>query len=236
LKVNLGGIVPLSTVDWLGRAAMVVFLRGCPLRCPYCHNSSLQQGENFVDFSYIANEMKKSRNIDCASDQITLKEAFDIVMTKPFISAIIISGGEPLMQPKQVRMIANFAKGLGLEVGLETSGYYPDHLLDLLKNRVIDKAFLDIKAPLKEPEYEIATGRKDVSHRVLDSLRVCMKAGVPTAIRNTIFIGQFSSCGLEIMKTISKLKAEYPENRLEERSLQKGNKEKKNPCRSDGND
>ncbi len=48
LKVNFGGIVPLSTVDWLGRAALVVFLRGCPLRCPHCHNQKLQTGESIV--------------------------------------------------------------------------------------------------------------------------------------------------------------------------------------------
>jgi pyruvate formate lyase activating enzyme len=236
MKVNFGGIVPLSTVDWPGRSSMAIFLRGCPLRCPYCQNSGLQLGENFVDFSHIANEIKKTKNIDCASDQITLIEAFDIVMAKPFISAIVISGGEPLMQPEQVKMIANLAKGLELDVGLETSGYYPDNLSELLKKKLIDKVFLDIKAPLKEPEYEIATGRKDVSHRVLESLRICMKAGIPTTARNTIFIGQFQSAGMEITKTLSNLRAEFPENRLEVKFLQKGIKEKKGPGRSQGND
>ena len=115
--------MPLSTVDWPGRAATVVFLRGCPLRCPFCQNSSLQQGENFVEFSYIANKIKRIINPDLGMDQLTLTDAVNIVMAKPLISALVVSGGEPLMQPKALKMIANLGHGLGLDVGIETSGY-----------------------------------------------------------------------------------------------------------------
>ncbi|MGV8174157.1 MAG: radical SAM protein [Methanothrix sp.] len=57
IRVNLGGIVPLSTVDWPGRAATVVFLRGCPLRCPHCQNPRLQSGERYVPLHYIASRI-----------------------------------------------------------------------------------------------------------------------------------------------------------------------------------
>ncbi len=44
MLVNFGGFVPLSTVDWHGRAVCTVFFRGCSARCFYCHNKHLQRG------------------------------------------------------------------------------------------------------------------------------------------------------------------------------------------------
>ncbi len=35
MLVNFGGFVPLSTVDWHGRAVCTVFFRGCSARCFY---------------------------------------------------------------------------------------------------------------------------------------------------------------------------------------------------------
>ncbi|HET6580251.1 MAG TPA: ribonucleoside-triphosphate reductase activating protein, partial [Methanoregula sp.] len=31
--MNFGGFIPLSTIDWRGRAVCTVFFRGCPIRC-----------------------------------------------------------------------------------------------------------------------------------------------------------------------------------------------------------
>ena len=38
------------------------------------------------------------------------------------ISAVVISGGEPLEQPEAIRAISRYAHGKGLRVGLHTSG------------------------------------------------------------------------------------------------------------------
>jgi nucleoside-diphosphate-sugar epimerase len=37
----IGGLVRCSFVDYPGGLSAVVFLRGCNLRCPYCHNAGL---------------------------------------------------------------------------------------------------------------------------------------------------------------------------------------------------
>ena len=95
--------------------------------------------------------------------------------------------------------------------------------------------FLDIKAPLKEPEYEIATGKKDVSNRVMESLRVCNKEGVPLTVRNTIF-DFVPSRGMEITRIMSELKAEFPNNRMEVKVMQKGIKRIKGSDQLEGND
>ena len=166
MKVNLGGIVPLSTLDWTGVAAAVIFMRGCPLRCPHCHNALLQTGESFEELADI-----KSR-IDEAG---------------PFISAVILSGGEPLVQLKASREIAIHSKNMGLKVGVETSGRFPDRLASLIEDGLVDMVFLDVKEALRDPEYAAATGQRDVAPRVAESLRICLEAGVPLEVRTTVF-------------------------------------------------
>lgn len=175
MKINLGGVVPLSTLDWTGVAAAVIFMRGCPLRCPHCHNSHLQSGEELDDLDKI------KKKIDEA---------------EPFISALILSGGEPFVQLAACRAIASHAKEKGLLVGVETSGFYPDRLASLIEDGLIDIVFLDVKEELKDPEYERATGRRGVAPRVAGSLRLCLEAKVPLEVRTTVFPNMPSFDGL----------------------------------------
>jgi pyruvate formate lyase activating enzyme len=223
MKVNLGGLVHLSTIDWLGQASMVVFLRGCPLRCPHCQNKELQGGEEFMEISRIKEELKRASSFISTSAQTTLEDAFQKVVEKPFISAIVFSGGEPLMQTDQVAVIAGAAKKLGLITGLETCGYFPDSLEWLLEKGLLDKIFLDIKAALHDPEYEKATGRICVAPRVKESLRASMEFGVPLEVRTTIFPDMPSPSEVfEIAKTLSVLKRKHKSNKLDFLVLQQG--------------
>ena len=49
-KINVGGVETFSTVDFPEHMAAVVFLQGCPWRCPFCHNTSLQPIDSATDF------------------------------------------------------------------------------------------------------------------------------------------------------------------------------------------
>ncbi len=83
--------------------------------------------------------------------------------------------------------MARCAKARGLLVGLETSGYFPDRLADLVAEGLVDMVFLDVKEALRDPEYATATGRKGTAARVRESLELCLEAGVPLEARTTVF-------------------------------------------------
>jgi pyruvate formate lyase activating enzyme len=225
MQVNLGGIVHLSTVDWKGLSSMVLFLRGCPLRCPHCHNRELQKGENLVELYTIINEIVKVKTVGCPleSGQINLEEAYKRLAAIPSVNAVILSGGEPLVQIDQVIALAHSARGLGLKVGLETCGYYPERLSRLLKNELIDKVFLDVKATLQDPEYEKATGLAEVAPRVLESLRFAMRSEVPFEVRTAVFPEMPLATDLiKIAKTLIELKKEYPKSNMGSMVLHQG--------------
>ena len=89
IKLNYGGFVSLSTIDWRGKAVCTVFLRGCPLRCSYCQNESIQTGEDLRDVDEIVAMIETS---------------------SPFISGVIFSGGEPTMQKEALIALAQCVK------------------------------------------------------------------------------------------------------------------------------
>ena len=42
---TVAGLVPFTTIDFPGCLAAVVFFKGCPLKCPFCHNPDLQEND-----------------------------------------------------------------------------------------------------------------------------------------------------------------------------------------------
>jgi pyruvate formate lyase activating enzyme len=125
LKVNYGGFVPLSTVDWRGRAVCTVFLRGCPVRCSYCHNASILGGTDLHDIEEVIGQMASSRVL---------------------VSGVVFSGGEPTMQGEALLTLARAARALDLKVGVHTNGVFPDTLEALIREGLLDYVALDIKA------------------------------------------------------------------------------------------
>ena len=180
MEVNFGGIIPVSTVDWYGKVSMVIFFRKCPLRCPYCQNYALLEGDELVDIEETESEIEKA---------------------KDFVNAVVFSGGEPAMQFEQMKRLADFAKRCKLLVGIETSGCYPERLRELIRMKLVDVIFLDVKAPLSDPELYAkvsgADGKKVVS-LVRKSLEICKDR---LEVRTTVFRGLV--CKKEHIKAIA---------------------------------
>jgi len=194
----------------------------------------LQTGEHLVTLHAIASRIvsevkglsapsRARTGVDAHSLQIDIEDASQRASSKPFVDSFVISGGEPLQQPEASRRLFRLARSLHLATGLETSGCFPGRLETLLAKGLLDKVFLDVKADLLEPDYEKATGRGGMAARAAESLEICIKSGVALDVRSTIFPMMFSGPQLvKIAGTICRLKALYPENRMENMVLQQG--------------
>jgi pyruvate formate lyase activating enzyme len=111
-------------VDWRGRAVCTVFFRGCPLRCSYCQNAAIFEGEDFRDTDEIVTRINSSRIA---------------------VSGVVFSGGEPALQKDALLVLARAAKALGLATGIQTNGIFPETLQALLDEGLIDKIAIDYK-------------------------------------------------------------------------------------------
>lgn len=178
MKVNYAGTVPLSTLDWTGKAAVTIFFRGCPLRCPYCQNYPYLGGTGLVELEFVEEQIKSS---------------------KPFVSAVVFSGGEPLMQ-EAVIPLAEFAKKLGLLVGIHTNGCYPERAAELIERKLVDKLFIDIKAPLDDPElYGKVAGYENRGEGIHPSRT---PEEITAAVAKTIETADTSGLDMELRTTV----------------------------------
>ncbi|MGD2201383.1 MAG: anaerobic ribonucleoside-triphosphate reductase activating protein [Candidatus Bathyarchaeota archaeon] len=170
--MRLGGIVDMSTIDWYGNVSLVVFLAGCNFSCPYCQNSNLipLDSGSEVEADYLR------RRIEIGKD---------------LLDSVVLTGGEPSLQPDGVRQAAEIAKELGLKVMLDTNGSRPGVLEALLGRQLIDRVALDIKAPLNPESYSIFAGEMggEVSMKVRKSLELCNNHGVVVEARTTVAPG-----------------------------------------------
>lgn len=152
LYVNFGGFVPFSTVDWRGRAACTVFLRGCPARCFYCHNVALQGGEDLRDADEVLAMIRSSRTV---------------------AGAVVFSGGEPTLQGPALIHLAAAARTMGFSVGLHTNGMFPRVIEGLLDRHLVDMIALDIKTTWERYDDLLGVAAVDA---VKESLSICRRA------------------------------------------------------------
>ncbi len=116
----------------------VVFLKGCPLRCMWCHSpeSWKPEMERYPDGIVIGREMTSD---EVLAEVLRDKDFYDVSG-----GGLTLSGGEPLFRTAFSAELFAKAKGKGLSTALETSGYAPAAVIDQL-SAVTDIWLYDIK-------------------------------------------------------------------------------------------
>lgn len=135
------GYVKSSFSDWPGKIVPVMFVKGCNLRCPTCHNKKIA----YLDKNPLPFQKK-----------IILKD----IQTKKNWSmgyeGIVLSGGEITQVPDLVKKLQIFKSEINLPIKIDTNGYMPGLLTELLDLELIDFVAVDVKAPWEK--YHLATG------------------------------------------------------------------------------
>lgn len=155
-----GGLTPLTTTDFPGCLAAVVFCQGCPWRCGYCHNPHLipRQGENALPWENVVAFLERRRGL---------------------LDAVVFSGGEPTLQAGLGEAMA-VVKGMGFRIGLHTAGMYPERLQKLLP--WLDWVGFDVKAPFSDYRRINNSGGGEAAR---ESIRLLLDAGVEMEFRTT---------------------------------------------------
>ena len=130
------GLQKMTLLDYPGHVACTVFLSGCDMRCPFCHNFEL---------------------VDGTAPAVMSDEEFYTFLDKRkgLLDAVAITGGEPAVTkdlPDLIRKI----KEKGFKVKLDTNGLHPEVVGPLIKEHLVDYVAMDIK---NSPEkYAVTAG------------------------------------------------------------------------------
>ena len=170
---QIHSIESFGTVDGPG-IRMVVFTKGCPMRCQYCHNPDTWSlhGGTAMTVSEILDQYEASR---------------------PFYrgGGITVTGGEPLLQMEFVTELFEIAKKNGVHTTLDTSGnpfkMEPEYLekFDRLM-AVTDLFLLDIKE-INDEKHKDLTGW--TNKNILDLAKYLSDHDKDMWIRNVLVPG-----------------------------------------------
>lgn len=122
--MDIHGLQKMTLLDFPGRVACTVFLGGCDLRCPFCHNAELIDGtaKPVMDSAELLEFLRKRKGL---------------------LDGVAVTGGEPLL--RDLTGLFSEIKALGYPVKLDTNGFHPDRLRALLEARLVDYVAVDIK-------------------------------------------------------------------------------------------
>lgn len=131
--MNIGGFTEISTVDYPGEVASVVYVQGCNLHCPFCHNPTLvNRKENPLNEEEVLNKLYRASTNKIIAD------------------SIVITGGEPTIYGQELIDFIMKIKDWGYKIKLDTNGLHPETLKKTIIAGV-DYVAMDIKTAI--PHY-----------------------------------------------------------------------------------
>ena len=155
----------MTLLDFPGHVACTVFLGGCDFRCPFCHNFELVDGtaKPVMEEEELLSFLKKRTGL---------------------LDGVAFTGGEPLLH-KDLPELMQKIRDLGFGVKLDTNGYHPDLLKEILDAGLADYVAMDIK---NSPEKYAMTAGVEIMNlsRINESISVLMNSGTDYEFRTTV--------------------------------------------------
>ena len=164
--MKIGGLNKLTTQDFPEHLACIIFTKGCNFNCSYCYNRDLVDNKaETIDEDYVMAYLYKRRKI---------------------LDGVVISGGEPTIWDDLIPFIKK-VKEFKLDIKLDTNGYNPTMLKEILDNNLVDYIAMDIKAI--PDKYMKVINKKIDFNKILESIDLIKKSNIKYEFRTTIMKG-----------------------------------------------
>ena len=163
--MNLYGLQKMTLLDFPGLVACTVFLGGCDLRCPFCHNAEL------LDMNVLG-----------IMDE---KELYAFLETRRGkLDGVAVTGGEPTLR-KDLPELLRTIKDMGFKVKLDTTGNHPDMLKTVVGEGLVDYVAMDVKNSKERYAETVGLTGFDIS-RVDESISFLLRGDVEYEFRTTV--------------------------------------------------
>ena len=161
--MKIGGLNKLTAQDYPEHLACIIFTKGCNFNCSYCYNRDLVDNKTeTIDEEYIMTYLYKRRKL---------------------LDGVVISGGEPTIWDDLILFIKQ-VKEFKLDIKLDTNGYNPAMLKEIIDNNLVDYIAMDIKAI--PDKYEKVVNKKIDFNKILESIDLIKKSNIKYEFRTTI--------------------------------------------------
>jgi pyruvate formate lyase activating enzyme len=187
--MKICGVQGVSVIDYPGKIASIFFLGGCNFSCPFCHNVSLIEGY---------------KQLDVISSETVLD---DLKKRKGFIDAVVITGGEPLINGSELIALLSKLRQMDLSIKLDTNGYNTYMLRNLLELGLVDYVAMDIKTSIDR--YAVAAGLELNTDKILNSIEIIRESSVEYEFRTTCVPGLVDSREIESIACLIEGAARY---------------------------
>lgn len=154
-------IIWASMIDYPGCTSTVLFTKNCNFNCSYCYNKTLKD-QCEIDFN-----------------KTILPKLLE---RKDFVNHVIISGGEPTVDPDFEYMLKTLHDN-GFIIGIHTNGSN----LDVIKknSKYINFIGLDIKTSASK--YNLSTGVNVDTNKIEELVKYILQSGIKYEFRTTLF-------------------------------------------------
>ena len=163
--MKIHGFQKMTLLDFPGRVACTVFLGGCDLKCPFCHNAELIDGtaEPVMDDAELLAFLEKRKGL---------------------LDGVAFTGGEPTLRrdlPDLFRRI----KAMGYPVKLDTNGMHPDRLKALIDEGLVDYVAMDVKSGPHHYAAVCGLEKMDLAP-IRESVSILLNSGIDYEFRTTV--------------------------------------------------
>lgn len=161
-SLRIGGLQPMTTLDYPEHLACVLFCQGCAWRCRYCHNPELIRSSGPTEWGW-----------DKVLDFLHQRQGL--------LQAVVFSGGEATLQPALPAAMRR-VREMGFKVGLHSAGIKPASFGRALAQ--CDWVGFDVKA--LEEDTALITGVTGSGQANWRSLELLLASAVDYECRTTV--------------------------------------------------
>ncbi len=163
--MKIHGLMKMTLLDFPEKVACTVFLGGCDMRCPYCHNWELIDG----NAPAIMEEEELYRFLEGR---------------KGLLDGVVFTGGEPTLR-KDLMQVMQHVRDMGFAIKLDTNGNHPDRLKEIVESGLIDYVAMDIKNCPEKYGMTIGLPQFDPA-RIMESVDYLLQGTIDFEFRTTV--------------------------------------------------
>ena len=192
MQITKAAFLKTTLIDYPEKVACTIFLSGCNLRCPFCHNKNLvfEKEKNLLPIEEIIKYINKRKNI---------------------LQGVCISGGEPLIY-KELPDLVKEIRSAGVKyIKIDTNGILTERLFDANPDYIA----MDIKT-IPEKYNMLTSDHYDqtITEKINNSIKEIMGHNIMYEFRTTLVPGIIEYKDMEKIASIVKGCTKYTLNKF----------------------